>query len=735
MDNELAKNVPKIQADNQSIAIGEINISGTVTGNITIGHTIVQPAPTDARLRHDLGILLKNVQTTWIKGVLEKSVHEAALLELGLELREDAVDNPWRMVIEGPDQPRETLPRGRRIKDIFDEANRLLLILGEPGSGKTTTLLQLARDLIAEVDSAFTQPVPVILNLSTWTNKQQPLDEWLVAELNSKYRLPKKDGQRWLRERRILPLLDGLDEVRAENRAACVEKLNQLVTDYGLRGMVVCSRIKDYTDLNVRLAFYRAIYIQPLSPEQVDEYLERAGDKLASLRATLQADLALRNMAQSPLILNVMSLAYQNTSAEDLSDSSLNTDKARRKHLFNTYVARMFKRKSSVQYYDDEQTKQRLSWLARNMQRHNQEIFLIESLQPSWLSERNWQPVYILASRLSAALVFCVLVGLWSWLTNGLYQMLVITVPVAITVGLIISIFDGVWFKRLGQRAGNSKVPSLWREAINFLVIWLVVTLSVSLVSGLLFWFIIFRSGQNDGLAQGIEVGPFVGVIVGPIAALTFGLRGNQHSLEKDIQTVEALAWSWRNAARGGIIGWIVACIFLLVLGASFGMFTGGGFITFAAFLVFALLGVPLGVILNGLRRKIIETKSNPNQGIWLSIRNAIFGGLIVGLSFGLGIGILTGLINGLSYGVNSLYSVGVSFGLVGALRYGGLDVIQHYTLRLILLIQGQTPANYARFLDYAVDRIFLQKVGGGYRFIHRLLLEHFAEMGEAEKV
>ena len=325
MDDEIGKNAPKVQADNQSIAIGEINITGTVTGNITIGHTIVQPAPTDARLRHELGILLKNVQTTWIQGVLEKSVHEAALLELGLELREEAVDNPWRMLIEGPDQTQQTLPRGRRIKDIFDEANRLLLILGEPGSGKTTTLLQLARDLIAEVDSAFTQPVPVILNLSTWTNKAQPLDEWLVAELNSKYRLPKKDGQRWLKERRILPLLDGLDEVRAENRAACVEKINQLVTDYGLQGIVVCSRIKDYTALNVRLAFYRAIYIQPLTPEQVDEYLSEAGDKLASLRATLQADEALRSMAQSPLILNVMSLAYQNTSAKDLSKNNMNT--------------------------------------------------------------------------------------------------------------------------------------------------------------------------------------------------------------------------------------------------------------------------------------------------------------------------------------------------------------------------------------------------------------------------
>lgn len=37
--------------------------------------------------------------------------------------------------------------------------------------------------------------------------------------------------------------------------------------------------------------------------------------------------------------------------------------------------------------------------------------------------------------------------------------------------------------------------------------------------------------------------------------------------------------------------------------------------------------------------------------------------------------------------------------------------------------LQGYTPRNYARFLDYANDRVFLQKVGGGYRFIHRLLL------------
>ena len=32
-------------------------------------------------------------------------------------------------------------------------------------------------------------------------------------------------------------------------------------------------------------------------------------------------------------------------------------------------------------------------------------------------------------------------------------------------------------------------------------------------------------------------------------------------------------------------------------------------------------------------------------------------------------------------------------------------------------------------FLDYCVDPIFLRRLGGGYIFVHRLLMEHFAAM------
>jgi hypothetical protein len=33
------------------------------------------------------------------------------------------------------------------------------------------------------------------------------------------------------------------------------------------------------------------------------------------------------------------------------------------------------------------------------------------------------------------------------------------------------------------------------------------------------------------------------------------------------------------------------------------------------------------------------------------------------------------------------------------------------------------------RFLDYAVERIFLRRVGSGYMFVDRLLQEHFASL------
>jgi hypothetical protein len=46
-----------------------------------------------------------------------------------------------------------------------------------------------------------------------------------------------------------------------------------------------------------------------------------------------------------------------------------------------------------------------------------------------------------------------------------------------------------------------------------------------------------------------------------------------------------------------------------------------------------------------------------------------------------------------------------------------------------MLQLSGQMPWNITRFLDYCTERLILQRVGNRYRFIHRLVQEHFANL------
>jgi hypothetical protein len=59
--------------------------------------------------------------------------------------------------------------------------------------------------------------------------------------------------------------------------------------------------------------------------------------------------------------------------------------------------------------------------------------------------------------------------------------------------------------------------------------------------------------------------------------------------------------------------------------------------------------------------------------------------------------------------------------------------VIKHYPLRAALVLPRKTPFRFSTFLDYCAKLILLKKVGGGYIFIHRMLLESFAGLYRAK--
>jgi Cdc6-like AAA superfamily ATPase len=219
-------------------------------------------APDTARERRNRAAMLQKVHDTWIAGVLDHSLRQAVFIELGLQRQQTALADPRNLHLYrfgAPDQP---LPAGTSISSVFDSVGGELLILGAPGAGKTTLLLELARTLLERAQQDEAHPIPVVLNLSSWarkradTQKAPPtLAAWLETELVDTYDVPRKLAQHWIADDRLLPLLDGLDEVPADQRAACVAAINTFrhAREQQILPLVVCSRIDDYKLLNTDL--------------------------------------------------------------------------------------------------------------------------------------------------------------------------------------------------------------------------------------------------------------------------------------------------------------------------------------------------------------------------------------------------------------------------------------------------------------------------------------------------
>ncbi len=134
--------------------------------------------------RRDRLFLLEKVKHIWVEGVLEEPLRHAAPIELGLEIQAGAVEPSRDMAPLTPDREDRPRPPGKKLVDSFDQMGRAVLILGEPGSGKTVTLLELARHAITRAEDDPAQPIPAIFNLSSWSVRKQS-KVWPIGWLKS----------------------------------------------------------------------------------------------------------------------------------------------------------------------------------------------------------------------------------------------------------------------------------------------------------------------------------------------------------------------------------------------------------------------------------------------------------------------------------------------------------------------------------------------------------------------
>ncbi|MGB2927267.1 MAG: NACHT domain-containing protein [Limnothrix sp.] len=396
-----------------------------------------------------------------------------------------------------PNQPAVELPPNTSMIEVFRKEKERLFILGAPGSGKTTTLLELTKELAAVAETDAQAPVPIIFELSNWKDDRQSIDQWLVAQLKEEFNVEPKVGEHWIATHQILPLLDGLDEVGAERLPKCVAKLNEFLPGSEPdRQAVVCCRTKEFQMGEGKLTGLNgAVELQPLSDGQIQDYLTEM--KQPSLwERTIKPSAELRGLARTPLMLTVMAVALVNRPVQTKSE------------LFEAYIEERFARYESEQgklLYSRRDTRKYLERLAGQLKAENQATFLIEKMQPSWLQT----VIHKWAYRLIYGLIFGLIGGLIYGLIGGLI------------VGLIGGLDNIEPIEILEFSFSRVARKVFFEKLIYGLIYGLIVGLIVGLIGGLIF-------GLIYGLIYGLIVGLIFGLIEGLKSDITVRTKPNQ---------------------------------------------------------------------------------------------------------------------------------------------------------------------------------------------------------------
>ncbi|MEB3121072.1 MAG: NACHT domain-containing protein [Snowella sp.] len=550
-----------------------------------------------------------------------------------------------------------------------DDIAGKLLILGAPGSGKTTALLSLAEQLVI---GAINQPqtvIPVILELSTWREDNQSIEAWIVEQLYDLHggNRKRKIYEQWLERQVLLPLLDGLDELGLEWQKKCTEKLNEFARTYPQ--LVVCCRVKEFETANIKLNNLNgAICLQELSDGQIEAYFQSIN--WAELGSEMKTNSVLQGLLQEtaegepgllrvPLFIKLLADVYDHQEIiknkadllEKYIERQLSFDQRERDHRKGMKNHRWAYKAVEKEPKLDE-TINSLSWVARQLQANNTVELLIERIQPNWIESMPKQRQYQhLCSLVVCIIIFPIFLG-----TLGLIKLGMRGLIIGILLGVILTSANGFYLL-------------LVTSILNF-----------------------FSSSTKINEIK-------------PIEELKIS---NIYSKKKKV-------------------------FFSLKMAFSIGFFS----LTFIIILK-SIYAVPIGIINALIITLLVESsqelkiKNSPNKGIFKSLENmfkiAMF---LIFFEFSL----LFFLNKQIMFDIFvknhiEIYVFMISWPLILSYHFaGGEAALKHFSLRLILWQSGTIPWNFARFLNYCVERRLLLRVGGRYRFLHRELLDYFAQL------
>jgi hypothetical protein len=151
-----------------------------------------------------------------------------------------------------------------------------LAILGDAGAGKTVLAMDLLIRLLEKRTEDKSIPVPLLISASSYDDRY-PWEDWLAQDIAVRFNLSEDNATKLVRDSRILPIVDGIDEMDppGERKRAhdLITALNSWMRGRGRASVVVTCRRGDYAHLTRVLDRATHIEIVPLTGYQAADYL------------------------------------------------------------------------------------------------------------------------------------------------------------------------------------------------------------------------------------------------------------------------------------------------------------------------------------------------------------------------------------------------------------------------------------------------------------------------------
>ncbi len=498
-------------------------------------------ASTDAQLDDAGQALAGEVRTQW-----EAEAGRRLLQDVGeLTVR-------WRAGGDGGDL--------RDIVTSYADEPRRLVVVGEPGSGKTGLCLLITLELLRRP----TPPkVPVILQISSW-DPAENLYTWLIRNIGEQYPFLGNEARYGttavrdlVRQQRILPVLDALDEMAEHNRAAALAAIARDARPG--EPLVLTCRTAEFEAANAAGVVRDAhiVRLLPVAAETAADYLLDAAsdvglDRWEPLLAQLTADPdgPVTEALRTPLMLFLARTAFAHPDTDPSELLALPDARQVAERLLDMFTQQVFATRPPsplsdtrpVRQWDPDDAERWLTFLAKNSGR-----------EIAWWRLRELVPMKVLISR-------AVVVGGGCCAPLGWLFFFLFGEPwLGIVVGFLFGALSGVGLALVPSDPPRRFVPRPLRRH----------DLGRDLVFGAV-------GAIVGGVAVGLVFGPWFGIAIGLVFGVTFGLvrRFTEPTEAQEAITPMGMLHSDRQAVYyaaglGGLVGAAVGAMMGGVVGVE----------------------------------------------------------------------------------------------------------------------------------------------------------------------